>query len=83
MNYLKAKYFVMALAGRLSNGKSPVFATEKKRVIVYGETSGWAPAGADKSKICPLVPWVGKIFFHLPSRKTLAQHFAPTSLRDD
>ena len=43
---------------------------KKKRVIVYGETSGWAPAGADKSKICPLVHWVGKILFHLPSRKT-------------
>ena len=81
----KSKMFRLGIGGKTLKWTDSLLFYRKQRVVVNGETSGWAPAGADKSKIFPLIHWVSKIiFFHLPSEKNLlAQHFAPTSFRDD
>ena len=67
---LKSKIFCYGIGGETLKWKGSFLCYRKQQVIGYGETSGWAQAGVDKSKICPLVHWVGKIFFHLPSGKT-------------
>ena len=42
-NYLKANYFVMALAGRLSNGQIPFFATENNELLLTLKLQGGLP----------------------------------------
>ena len=45
---LKSKIFCYGIGEKTLKWKDSFLCYRKQRVIVYGETSGWAPAGADK-----------------------------------